>query len=274
MDDLKKINKEEVFSFSKLVYGPVKSWRFGESLGIDPIFTTSTCSFNCIYCQLGNIQDITNTRKKFVETSQIIIDLKELLLKDTKIDVITFSGSGEPTLATNLEDMIDAIKEICPNTPQYILTNATTLSDKHVRNALMKLDKVIIKLDAGTSEMYEKINRPVDGLTLDSIIQGIEKFRKEYKGEIEVQTMFMPMNKNQLEEYAKKLIQINPDIVQLNTPKRAYPLSWQRENRGNHLGYHDHETRTLKVVSLSEAKNIEEELIKMTNLKFVSIYRE
>ena len=100
----------------RYVYGPVKSWRSGTSLGIDPIGKVSTCSFNCSYCQLGKIQKITNEIKVYVDTQTVIKDFLELekqgRFKLEELDVITFAGSGEPTLAENLGEMIDALKII------------------------------------------------------------------------------------------------------------------------------------------------------------------
>src|SRR5690606_34812133 len=161
------------FPNTKTVYGPVKSWRFGQSLGIDPIFETSTCSFNCVYCQLGHIQDITTKHKVYVPTQKVLSDFSEVLAAKTPIDVITYSGSGEPTLASNLEEMIDGIRNLAPSLPQYVLTNATELHLPQVRAALKKLDKVIVKIDAADEELFSRVNRPAPGVTLKSVIDGI-----------------------------------------------------------------------------------------------------
>lgn len=261
------------FPNAKTVYGPVKSWRFGLSLGIDPIFETSTCSFNCVYCQLGQIQDITNKHKVYVATERVLNDFKEVLAAGTKIDVITYSGSGEPTLAQNLEEMIDGIRALAPSIPQYILTNATELNDPNVRQALLKLDKVIVKIDAADEGLFNRVNRPASGITLKQVIAGIIEFKKIYRGEIEVQSMFMPMNDRELESYAEILKSIAPNAVQLNTPKRPYPLSWHRENRGNHEGIFDYEVRELKVISPDRAKELETRLTELTGLTILSVYR-
>jgi wyosine [tRNA(Phe)-imidazoG37] synthetase (radical SAM superfamily) len=265
---------DNIFPNSKTVYGPVPSWRFGASLGIDPIFETSTCSFNCIYCQLGNIQKVTSVVKVYVPTKKVIEDFQEAFNKNEKIDVITFSGSGEPTLAENLGDIILGIRNIAPSIPQYILTNATLLDNPAVVKNLNLLDKVILKLDAGNEESFQLINRPDEGITLEGVVQGILNFKKQYKGSIEVQTMFMPINTSDIETYANLIKKINPELVQLNTPKRAYPLSWERENRGNHLGIHLHKTSNLKVISEDEAKGLEGKLAQMTGLNFLSVYRD
>lgn len=267
-------NKEKVFGLKKTVYGPVRSWRFGESLGIDPIYEISTCSFNCIYCQLGNIQNITAEVKEYVPTEKVKSDFIDMLKSGKNIDVITYSGSGEPTLASNLGEMAIELKKLAPNIPQLVLTNATLLSNKTVQKNLENIDKVIIKLDAGTEATFKLINRPVKGVSLESTVAGIKEFRKNYRGMVEVQSMFMPVNIKELEEYAKILIEISPDIVQLNTPKRPYPTSWHRENRGNHLGLHDHKTKMLKTVTIEEAKDLEVKLRGLTKLEIVSIYRK
>lgn len=264
---------DDIFPNSKTVYGPVSSWRFGASLGIDPIFEVSTCSFNCIYCQLGSIQRVTSEIKIYVPTEKVLEDFRESLKKNEKIDVITYSGSGEPTLAKNLGEIIKGIRKIAPSIPQYILTNATLLNNPSVVEDLNLLDKVILKLDAGSEEVFQLINRPDKDITLNGIIQGILNFKKQYNGSIEVQTMFMPINYEDLESLANILKKIGPELVQLNTPKRAYPLSWERENRGNHLGIHLHKTANLRIISEKEASDIEIKLAEMTGLKFLSVYR-
>jgi wyosine [tRNA(Phe)-imidazoG37] synthetase (radical SAM superfamily) len=263
---------EAPFTNELSVYGPVNSWRLGISLGIDPIFTRSTCSFNCTYCQLGQIQEITNRYDTYIPTEKVIRDYLDFISKKVSYDVITYSGSGEPTLAANLGDIIDKIRELSPDVPQCILTNATMLHNSSVVRDLKRLDRVIVKLDACNEEMFQRVNRPADGITLDNLIDGICQFRKIFSGALEIQTMFFPTNHSQeLESLAKLLKQISPDLVQLNTPKRPYPLSWHRENRGNHLGIFNHEVRQLKTISKSESQQIAQRLKELTSLDIISI---
>jgi len=250
------------------VYGPVKSWRFGMSLGIDPIFRTSICSFNCVYCQLGQIQEITTKRDEFVETSRVLADYKHALENHEKIDVIMYSGSGEPTLATNLGEMIDGIREISPKTPQYILTNGTLLGESTVATDLLKLDKVTVKLDAVNEKYFQLINRPAEGVSFESTWKQMVEFRPSYKGIFEVQVMLMPMNKVDISDFADKLNELKPDLVQVNTPKRPYPLSWHRENRGNHEKIFDYKVSELKTMSKVEAGEIVDQLKSLTGLEF------
>ena len=169
------------------VYGPVDSWRLGKSLGVDLIIENSTCSFNCTYCQLGFIQKISAERKLFVPTEKIINDFKASDWKS--VDVITLSGSGEPTLATNIGEVICEIKKIT-QTPIVILTNATLFNDSIVRKNVKDADVIIsgtgagkfitgdkikelaIIIDAGTSESNGSIVGDVD---LESV-NGIASF--------------------------------------------------------------------------------------------------
>lgn len=253
------------------VYGPVKSWRFGNSLGIDPIFVTSICSFNCVYCQLGDIQRVTDKRDLFVTTEQVLTDYKAIIQNgSTPIDVITFSGSGEPTLATNFGEISKEIRKISPNIPQYILSNGTLLGDTDVVGDLLQFNKVTIKLDATNEEEFQKINRPSKDLTFEKIWSDMIKFRNIFSGDLEVQIMLMPGigATDDIDVLAEKLMLLKPDLVQINTPKRPYPLSWHRENRGNHEKVFDYKVSTLKTISKAEALDIVARLEKQTGLKF------
>ncbi|MDX1919340.1 MAG: radical SAM protein [Candidatus Caenarcaniphilales bacterium] len=258
----------------KAVYGPVKSWRFGWSLGIDPIFEISTCSFNCIYCQLGNIQKVTTERKVYVSTEKVISDFKDVLASGSSFDVITFSGSGEPTLATNLGEIVSELKVLSPQTPILVLTNSTMLHLPEVQENLKNVDRVIVKLDAPNDEILQMMNRPAEGVSINSILEGILAFQKVYKGELDIQMMFMPLNLKEIDDLAGLLKQIQPEVVQLNTPLRPYPLSWHRDSRGNHYSEREYEVRTLRVITKEEATFIEETLRAKTGLKVLSVYRE
>ena len=262
------MDKEELFQISRAVYGPVKSWRFGMSLGIDPLFIDSICSFNCFYCQLGNIDQHTNERKVYVSTEKVVDDFKAVT-RDNPFDVITYSGNGEPTLATNLQEMILAIKALT-DAHQSILTNATTLLIPEVIEALCLLDKVSVKIDAGSENIFQRMNRPVAGITLQLVLDGIENLKKHFSGELEVQTMFSSVNISDLDNYIELLNSIKPDLVQLNTPTRPYPSEWHRENRGNHLLQFDHKVSALKVISEEQAALIENRVKHETGLKVQS----
>lgn len=263
---------KNTFQNDSSIYGPIKSWRLGQSLGVDPLFKTSICSFNCVYCQLGNIVNHTNERKVYISTEQVIKDLHKILKNCGKIDHVTFSGNGEPTLALNLGEISKEIKSIIPNAPQAILTNGTNFDDKMVLDDIKTFDNIIVKLDASSEDIFQKINRPVQGITLNKIVSNIKKLKTIFDGKLDVQVMFLPLNNREIDELAKLLIEISPNTVQLNTPKRSYPLSWHRENRGNHNEIFDYQVAELSTISKDDAYKIENKLKDLTNLKIRSIY--
>ncbi len=238
------------------VYGPVPSWRVGASLGVDLICVNSVCSFNCSYCQLGNIQIRTNQRRLFVPTAKVLEDLERSDWRSA--DIITFSGSGEPTLALNLGEAIVAIRErTCK--PTLVLTNGTLLGDRQVRKELGDSDRVFVKLDAATDETLRRVNRPVEGVTLEGIVEASCRFRKEYSGWLGLQMMFLPNTRDSLEDYARLIRRIQPNEIQVNTPTRPYPDGWYLASRGSHDGV-DYPAHPLKPLSTERLQEIEDAL--------------
>ncbi len=249
------------------IYGPVSSWRLGRSLGVDVLCVDSICSFECVYCQLGKINHVTASRDIFVTTDRIIADL---LASDWKnCDVITFSGSGEPTLAANLGEIIAEIKRITAK-PVIVLTNSTLLYQRAVRDELALADRVFCKLDAWSDETLRRFDRPAAGITLESIVGGIAALRKEFKGFLAIQTMLLRRpNQDDIVELAKILSTIQPDEVQLNLPSRPVPREYFVETRGNEVEFDGSFTR-LKTISRTELEQVAESLKTMTGLKVVT----
>lgn len=231
------------------VYGPVKSWRYGRSLGIDPIGPVSICSFNCVYCQLGEIERKINDRAIFIPTEHILQDLQNLAPWD--VDVITLSGSGEPTLALNLAEILTSIKELTKR-PILVLTNGTLLSDPDVRSALCLADKISVKFDGISSDQIRRVNRPVEAVNLSEIKTNIHKFRGEYHGELGIQTMILTeWDIDAKAQYIEIMQSLAPNEIQLNTPTRPKPLRRQLDGRGNHTSSENrpYEVRSIKCVS-------------------------
>jgi wyosine [tRNA(Phe)-imidazoG37] synthetase (radical SAM superfamily) len=204
----------------KTVFGPVSSWRFGKSVGVDPI-CQNVCSFDCVYCQVGPTLNKTIQKEIFISTDRIEEDLKRVL-PGVSADVVTISGYGDPTLAKNLDEVIEAIKELT-DLPVAILTNSSTLSFGKMRKTLMDLDIVVAKLDAHNDSLFEEINRPVKGLHFGDIIKGIKKFKNSFEGKLGLQTMFIERNKDHANELAEITAEIQPDKVYINTPLRHSP---------------------------------------------------
>jgi len=193
----------------------------GFSLGID-IIPFKTCSLDCIYCQLGPTAKKTVRRKECFPYKEILSQIKTKLSSEQRIDYITFSGSGEPTLNESIGKLISEIKKIT-SIPVAVLTNSTLLTRKSVRKALQAADVVAPSLDAVTQSVFIKINRPHPSLKIKEIIQGLKDFRQEFKGSIWLELMLVkgvndsPSHLRKLKEVISR---IKSDKVQLNTVVR------------------------------------------------------
>ncbi|MCP4650547.1 MAG: radical SAM protein [PVC group bacterium] len=206
----------------KYVYGPVASWRLGLSLGVDPLSgEKKNCPFDCAYCQIGRAVPCVRCRKIFMSTKSILDELRKIPAK-TKIDYITFSGMGEPTLAKNFGELIRKIRKIRKE-PIAVITNSSLIDNSQVRKELKLADLVMAKLDACGPDILRKINNPAGSVKFDKIVAGLKKFSKEYKGILALQIMFINANKKYAAQTAEIVKEIDPYEVQINTPLRKNP---------------------------------------------------
>jgi len=202
-----------------IIYGPVSSWRLGKSLGIDLLNTRrKVCSFNCIYCQLGETDQFIVEPREFISLEQLTREIE--LLNPIKADYATFSGMGEPTLASNLGEAIELVRSIL-DLPIAVLTNSSFMFREDVRRQLVHADTVVAKLDVPNEELFAMVNRPAPGLHFDRIKDGIRLFRHKYRGKLALQIMFIEANKDYASEIAALARQISPDEVQIDTPLRS-----------------------------------------------------
>ena len=205
------------------VFGPVPSRRLGFSLGVDTI-PFKTCTLDCIYCQLSKTTNKTVERKEYISADDILREIEKILVqeKNRKIDYITFSGSGEPTLNSRIGYMIERIKKISP-IPVAILTNATLLYCPKLQEDLQHADLVIPSLDAPNEDIFGRINRPHTSLRLDRAVAGMAAFSQVFQGEVWLEIMIVKGVNDSL-EHIGKMAQIIEDIkvdkIQLNTPVR------------------------------------------------------
>ena len=203
---------------SSIIYGPVPSWRLGRSLGIDLLSSPGKiCNFNCIYCQLGDTTHVLAKPKELVSLEQLAKEVEPA--KGIEADYATFSGMGEPTLASNLGEAIDMVKLLL-DLPVAVLTNSSLMFRRDVRQQLFRADVVVAKLDAPNDELFRRINRPALSLRFDQLVEGIKRFRDEYKGKLALQMMFVEANKDNASGMAIVAHGISPDEVQINTPLR------------------------------------------------------
>jgi len=176
-----------------------------------------TCSFDCIYCQLGRTVHPLTERREFVSLAKLAKELETV--KDMAADYATFSGVGEPTLASNLGEAISTVKSVL-ELPVAVLTNSSLMNREDVRHELTLADVVVAKVDASNEELFRQINRPAIECALDAILEALRLFRKEYQGKLALQMMFVETNKGYALEMAKIAKRLSSDEVQINTPLR------------------------------------------------------
>lgn len=210
----------------KYIYGPVKSRRLGLSLGIT-LTPYKICSFNCVYCQLGKTEVQTRERKEYVTPEEVVSELRLWLQNNEqeaeKLDYITFSGSGEPTLNIKIGELIAEIKKIT-SIPLAVITNTSLLSDPSVRQELLGVDLIVPSLDAITPQSFQAIDRPQDKIGIEDIINGLINLRKEFQGKVWLEVMLVKGINDDLGHIRKLkevVDKINPDKIQLNSPVRS-----------------------------------------------------
>ena len=201
-----------------ILYGPVSSWRLGRSLGVDLVSTKGkTCSFDCVYCQLGRTVHPLVRRREFEPMSHLAQELETV--RNIVVDYVTFSGVAEPTLASNLGQAIELVKSVL-GLPVAVLTNSSLMLREDVRRELSQADVVVAKVDAPNEELFRRINRPKIKSTLDEVLQAIRLFREGYRGKLALQMMFVEANRGYAPEMARIAEELSPDEVQINTPLR------------------------------------------------------
>ena len=205
----------------RYIYGPVPSRRLGLSLGID-IVPRKVCTLDCVYCQLGRTTELSTVRRPFVDVEAVIAEVKSRLAEGVRADHITIGGSGEPTLNSQLGDLIDAFHRVT-RIPVAVLTNGTLFYREDVRAECAKADVVIPSLDAGDEAAFEAVNRPTDDINIEKLVSGLSAFRDEYAGQIWLEVFIVPGVNTSAEQIKKMkclIERIRPDKVQLNTAVR------------------------------------------------------
>jgi wyosine [tRNA(Phe)-imidazoG37] synthetase (radical SAM superfamily) len=175
-----------------LAFGPVPSRRLGRSLGINNI-TPKTCSYSCVYCQVGKTTNITVGRQIFYKPEDLSIAVKrkvhEATVRNERIDYLTFVSDGEPTLDLNLSKELSSLKQT--GLPIAVITNASLLWRDDVKEELLKADFVSLKVDAVSEDLWRKVNRPHRDLRLNIVLEGIREFTEEFRGTVVSETMLI-----------------------------------------------------------------------------------
>ena len=201
------------------VFGPVPSRRLGRSLGLD-LVPFKTCSYDCIYCQLGPTTCKTLEKREWVSLDEVLDALRPRLA--SRPDYVTLSGSGEPTLHSQVGELIDRIKTMT-EVPVAVLTNGSLLWQEDVRRQLMGADLVVPSLDAGSEPVFQFVNRPHEAISFAQMLEGLVEFRRAYRGAVWLEVFVLgDYGDLAMERHAliDAVAQIAPDRVQLNTVTR------------------------------------------------------
>jgi len=217
-----------------IAFGPVPSRRLGKSLGINNI-PDKVCSYACVYCQIGRTLRMEIDRRSFYPPELIFEEVKrkvwEAKEKGERIDYLTFVPDGEPTLDANLGQEIEMLKAL--NILLAILTNSSLIWREDVREDLLKLDLVSLKLDAVSEDLWRRIDRPHKTLRLDKILEGMLEFRKDFDGKLVTETMLIDgiTYGEEFKKIAEFLRELKPDIAYIAVPTRPPWEKWVKPAR-------------------------------------------
>ena len=266
----------------KYLFGPVPSRRLGISLGLD-LVAPKTCNMNCVFCECGVTRDLVTERKSYIDIEEAKKEILDIL-KTVKPDCITFSGDGEPTLSSDLGEMINWIKD---NTDVnvVVITNSGLLHDKKVRDEINRADIVIPTLNSVNEITMKKINRPKATIKMNEIKEGIKALGNEFKGKIYLETFIIEGINDSLEELDGLydfLKDVNYTKLQLNrldrpgTEKWVQPASFERldfiKKYLEEKGLHDIEILGKFHIADNEKIEKNEELVE--NMKAKRVYSQ
>ena len=205
----------------RYVYGPVSSRRLGRSLGLD-LAPYKTCSYDCIYCQLGRTTSKTLRRAEYIPVDALLDELEGKIGRGPAPDYITLAGSGEPTLHSGIGELVDRIKTRY-DIPLAVLTNGSLLWMDEVAESLLGADLIVPSLDAGDNLAFQTVNRPHPDIDFEKMVEGLVGFRQRFRGMVWLE-VFLVADVNGFREHLKKIAdiadRIEPDLVQINTVSR------------------------------------------------------
>ena len=201
----------------KYIFGPVASRRFGMSLGVDLSPDKKRCNFDCIYCELEKAKKVDKYDNP-PDYKEILEEIK-IATKKYEFDVLTITSNGEPTLYPYLDKLVDNLKEY----KLLILSNSSTIYKNNIQQILKKFDIVKLSLDAVSEDIFKKIDRPLKGINIKDIINGIIEFRKIYDKELIIEILVVKGINDKEEEFEKLnevLKKIKPNRVDISTIDR------------------------------------------------------
>ncbi|MBN2521757.1 MAG: radical SAM protein [Bacteroidales bacterium] len=207
-----------------IAFGPIPSRRLGMSLGINNIVSHKICSYSCVYCQIGKTTRKSIVRSMCYEPENLVNEVEAHLKKLDKKhlpDYLTFVANGEPTLDINLGKEIKMLKKT--GFPVAVITNASFIDKQQVREDLMRADWVSVKVDSVNEKIWNKINRPMTGIYLDKILEGLRIFVSEYEGKLHTETMLIDGYNDATEDLKENsgfIAGLHPETSYLSIPTR------------------------------------------------------
>lgn len=212
---------------NKIVYGPVFSRRLGRSFGINLLPTKDkVCSFDCVYCQYGSTNHLTCSpdNDDLPKVDDVIDAVEKALLKPRTIDILTFSGNGEPTLHPYFPEIVQSVREIRDRLRPYVkiglLSNSSMVWDTKIRSTIDTIDVVMMKLDAGDEKAFYAINRPADGIHLSKIVEGLKEMRGFIIQSMLIAGPFSNISGIAFQSWVDVLKDINPKEVHIYSIER------------------------------------------------------
>ena len=212
----------------KTIFGPINSRRFGTSLGIDLSPALKQCNFDCLYCELAPAATV-DVQRETPSVTEIITALSVALQEHQNIDEITLTANGEPTLYPHLQELIVEIDKLKQDKETLILTNSAALVDEKIFTTLLSLDQVKLSLDAVSSDVFKKIDRPHEGIDISKLVNAVVTFSTQYKGKLFIEILFVRGLNDTKDEIAKLnalLLKLKPLRIDIGTIDRppAYPV--------------------------------------------------
>ena len=219
---------------NSIIFGPIPSRRFGISLGVDLSPSKKQCNFDCLYCELEGAKTVDKMDES-PSVAEIIAAIKDSFDKHPKIDVITLTANGEPTLYPKLDELIDEINKIKGETKTLILSNGSTIYKKDIYNALLKIDTVKLSLACVSEKCFKKLDRVNKNVETQKIVPSMCDFSKETKNDFVLEILFVKDLKDKDDELIllyDAVKKINPKRVDIGTIDRppAYevkPVSYE-----------------------------------------------
>ncbi|WP_018962926.1 radical SAM protein [Coprothermobacter platensis] len=203
-----------------LVYGPVTSRRFGTTIGIG-LVPLKVCSFDCVFCELSVHTNVhTLERKTYVSVEEVLSELRKFPTQEA--DYLALSGAGEPSLAANMGEVIDALHAKY-ETPVIVLSNGSTIYMKDVQDELRRAEAVKLTFSTMDEQAFKRLNQPVEGLTAKKVADGIEQFASDYEGKLYFEVVVVKGINDELSDVRRTvefLSRFNPYHIDINRPVR------------------------------------------------------